>query len=151
MVMYNEAMSDLARTAGKSTVGRKDRPLVLVFRSSYNEINRRSFDGLYSTVRRRGWDVQTIEYGRATEILRLSSKVGSDAPDVQQLLKFWKPDGCIVERNFGLVELAPRDFGRVPTVFLEGHPSLMPAGAACVYCNGGAVPCASRWNYGRAD
>ena len=67
-------------------LGRRNRPLVLVFRSSYNEINRRSFDGLYSTVRRRGWDVQTIEYGRATEIMRLSLKFGSDVTDVQQLL-----------------------------------------------------------------
>jgi len=125
--------------------GRTNGPLVLLFRSAYNEINRRSFDGLYSTARGKGWNVQTVEYDSAAGMMSLSAGKAGCAIDVPELLKFWKPDGCIVELGVGQTRLKPDEFDRVPAVFLEWHPSMAPHGAACVYCDSEAIAaCAAR-------
>ncbi|MDY5597816.1 MAG: substrate-binding domain-containing protein [Kiritimatiellia bacterium] len=120
-------------------------PLVLVFRSSYCEINQRSFAGLYSAVRKHGWTVHTVDYGRATGSVWPLPTVDAFRIDVPKLLDFWKPDGCVVESCIGPWSLDPKDFKSVPTVFFEYHPDQLPDGSVCVYNDGKEIAaCAAR-------
>ena len=60
--------------------------------------------GIYRYAERAGWHVQVIEHGLT-------------ALPVRQALKFWNPDGCIVERS--IMELPGfrlSDFGYIPVV-----------------------------------
>ena len=117
---------------------------ILVFRSSYCEINQRSYEQIYAVAHEEGWHVQLIEYGRATG----SAPVWSSDDlrvNVPEAIKFWKPDGCLVESSMGPWGLTPQDFKGVPTVFFEWHPSCLPKWAHCVFNDGRAIAaCAAR-------
>lgn len=111
-------------------------PLVLVFRSSYCEINKRAYEGLFGFTRGAGWNVQTIEYGRATGTTGTLPMVDVFQMDVPRLLKFWKPDGCIVESCIAPWKVDFDAFRRIPTVFFEWSPGELPHWASCVSGNG---------------
>ena len=120
-------------------------PVVLAFRSDYNEFNRRFYAGIFAKSRAFGWNIQTIEYGRACCSTKLRPVVEREVPSLEQLFDFWKPDGCIVECNVGNSNFLPKDFKDVPTVFFDWHPSVLPPGSACVYSGSREVAvCAAR-------
>ena len=65
--------------------------------------------GIYRYAKEQGWRVQVAEYGRATE-------------SIPEMLKFWNPDGCIVEG--GCLEVKGFDrkaFGKIPTVYCDAQ------------------------------
>ena len=67
--------------------------------------------GIYRYAERAGWHVQVIEHGLT-------------ALPVRQALKFWNPDGCIVERSvMELPGFRPADFGDIPVVYCDADPA----------------------------
>ena len=67
--------------------------------------------GIYRYAERAGWHVQVIEHGLT-------------ALPVRQALKFWNPDGCIVERSvMELPGFRPTDFGDIPVVYCDADPA----------------------------
>ena len=92
---------------------------ILVFRTTKLECWSRKFAGIQAFARKRDWRLQTINgTGGAIQI----------AP----LLDFWHPAGCIVESDGASTNLHPRDFGNLPTVFLDHSPELVRQGASVV-------------------
>ena len=68
--------------------------------------------GIYRYAERVGWHVQVIEHGLT-------------ALPVRQALKFWNPDGCIVERSvMELPGFRHSDFGDIPVVYCDANPSI---------------------------
>ena len=119
--------------------------VVLVFRSSYCEINRRSFEGVFAYARQAGWNIHTIEYARAASTGFVNSPSQSGIPDVRQLLAFWRPAGCIVENSVPPWSLDTSAFRNVPTVFFEGDPRTLPRNAICVLSDDESIAaCAAR-------
>ncbi|MBR0056308.1 MAG: substrate-binding domain-containing protein [Kiritimatiellae bacterium] len=95
---------------------------VLFFHTSLREAWRKELAGAYRHARARGWRVQVVE-----------PPEGGGAPPVRELLKFWKPAGCIAEcSGKGGEKLRPALFGRIPTVFLGSDPAALPPDASCV-------------------
>ena len=67
--------------------------------------------GIYRYAEHAGWHVQVIEHGLT-------------ALPVRQALKFWNPDGCIVERSvMELPGFRHSDFGDIPVVYCDANPS----------------------------
>ena len=92
---------------------------ILVFRTTKLECWSRKFAGIQAFARTRDWRLQTIDgTGGAIQI----------AP----LLDFWHPAGCIVESDGASTNIHPRDFGNLPTVFLDHSPELVRQGASVV-------------------
>ena len=118
---------------------------ILFFRSSYCEINQRSFAGLHAIAHDEGWNVQTIEYGRAIGSVWPVPTVDELSIDVRKVLDFWRPAGCIVESCMGPWDLHPEEFKSVPTVFFNWYPSQLPKWCACVFSDGRKIAaCAAR-------
>ena len=92
---------------------------ILVFRTTKLECWSRKFAGIQAFARKRDWRLQTIDgTGGAIQIT--------------PLLDFWHPAGCIVESDGASTNLHPRDFGNLPTVFLDHSPELVRQGASVV-------------------
>jgi len=92
---------------------------ILVIRTTKLECWSRKFAGIQDFARRRDWRLQVID--------------GSDGPlRIGDLLAFWKPEGCIVESDGAAANFTPRDFGRLPTVFLDHSPALVRQGSSVV-------------------
>ena len=107
-------------------------PLVLVFQSLYYDVNHRETEGIFSYAREAGWRVQTVEYDYAVEG-RLHLTANEKGSNISGLLDFWKPDGCIVDCGGRSKKFDCEDFGRIPLVFLDGHPLLFGKKVSCVY------------------
>ena len=105
------------------------KPLVLLFQSSFGKTNRDSFDGVFRYARESGWTVQTVCLSDASAS-RFTSE--PSASDVRELLRFWRPDGCIVECAGRAPRIGRPLFGRTPVVFLDCAPSEAGRGAICV-------------------
>lgn len=68
--------------------------------------------GIYRYAGKAGWRVQMVEHGLT-------------AMSVAGTLRFWKPDGCIVERSVAeLPGFRAREFGDVPVVFCDPNRAL---------------------------
>jgi len=78
---------------------------VLVLLSETRQACGGIISGIYRWANAHNWNVHVVE--RAGE-----------SGDVAKLLRFWSPDGCIVEAG-GSIAYAPEDFGRIPTVFID--------------------------------
>lgn len=81
---------------------------------------RKERDGAYRYAKTRGWRVNVIEPMQR-------------APNVRDLLTFWKPQGCIVEcsgRDSGYFD--PVQFGKTPVVWLGRDPRTLPQSASYV-------------------
>ena len=94
-------------------------PMVLYFLSNGKVSTRQKLEGVYASGRRFGWDVQVIEPG-ATE------------RKAMELVRFWEPDGVIVECGSEQNHFAPRIFGKTPVVFLDRNPKTLDGVAFCV-------------------
>jgi LacI family transcriptional regulator len=99
---------------------RENSSRILFFRRSLCELSRREFCGISRYAEEAGWTLQTIEYDGALDTLRLKQDV-----DVNELLDFWRPSGCIVACGGEKPKLDIEDFAGVPTVFLDVFPSLL--------------------------
>lgn len=85
-----------------------------------------------------GWRLQTVEYSRDEKSrYRLTRTPTGDT--VADLLRFWKPAGCIVQCVHPPTALQPADFADVPAVFLDRTPDTLPGGGICVCSDGEAV------------
>ena len=127
--------------AGNSQPGRV-KPLVLLFQSSFGKTNRDSFDGVFRYAREVGWTVQTVCFADASAS-RFTSE--PSVSDIRGLLRFWRPDGCIVECAGRAPRMKPSLFGKTPVVFLDCSPSDAGRGAICVSSESGSVAaCAAK-------
>ena len=69
--------------------------------------------GIYRYAAKAGWCVQMVEHGLT-------------ALPVRESLRFWAPDGCIVERSVtDLPGFGETDFGDVPVVYCDADPNRM--------------------------
>ncbi len=69
--------------------------------------------GIYRYAERAGWHVQVIEHGLT-------------ALPVRKAIKFWNPDGCIVERSvMELPGFRQSDFGDLPVVYCDADPAVV--------------------------
>ena len=110
---------------------RVKRQVVLVFQGAFCQTNRIELDGIFRFAAKAGWTIQTIEYDTAAAS-RLHEKMSRRDYDVKPLIAFWNPAGCIVECAGQPSKFTVHDFGRIPTVFLDLHPSMIGNGAVCV-------------------
>ena len=94
-------------------------PMILYFQSTGKVSTRQKLEGVYASGRVFGWDVQVIEPG-ATE------------RKAMDLVRFWEPDGVIVECGSEQNHFAPRIFGKTPVVFLDRNPKTLDGAAFCV-------------------
>lgn len=94
-------------------------PMVLYFLSTGKVSTRQKLEGVYASGREFGWDVQVIEPG-ATE------------RKAMELVRFWDPDGVIVECGSEQNHFDPRIFGKTPVVFLDRNPKTLDGPAFCV-------------------
>ena len=115
-----------------------DRNIVLVFQGALCPSNRMELDGIFRFARERDWRIQTVEYAAAAEN-RFNLVRGESSCQVKPLLSFWKPIGCIVECAGQAPDFDIADFGRTPTVFLDRHPSTLPARATCVFSDADSI------------
>ena len=92
---------------------------ILVFRTTKLECWSRKFAGIQAFARNRDWRLQTIICTGGTIL-------------VAPLLVFWHPAGCIVESDGASTNIRPRDFGKLPAVFLDHSPELVHQGASVV-------------------
>lgn len=106
-------------------------PVILVFKGSFSQMSRLEMEGIYSCARLHGWSVQTVEYD-ATGVWRGRQGKRARVPDVDALLEFWRPAGCIVECAGRVSDVSRGRFRRIPTVYLDRHPSTIHQGAVCV-------------------
>jgi LacI family transcriptional regulator len=104
---------------------------VLFFESAFCQTNQAQQDGARRYARAAGWQLRTIEYGRAARDRAGKSGVkGRD--DIRKLVAFWKADGCIVECGNEPTTFMAADFSPLPTVFLDRHPDTIEPGTVCV-------------------
>lgn len=69
--------------------------LILVLVSSGSDFSLQMFDGVRVYAQRVGWQVQSAEYQAVGgDFVRM---VRAPTTDLEGLVKFWRPDGCIVD------------------------------------------------------
>ena len=95
---------------------------ILYFQSSLNASNKSCLDGVNRYAKTAGWRVHVTPYADAAYI-RGDHTDDTRRPDVKGLLKFWKPNGVIVDCGAARDLLNPRDFKAVPVVFLDRAPT----------------------------
>ena len=92
---------------------------VLYFQASGKVSARQKLEGVYVYGREHGWDVQVIEPGVAEH-------------KTEDLVRFWEPDGIIVECGSGQNHFDPAIFGKTSTAFLDRNPKTLKKSAPCV-------------------
>ena len=109
--------------------------LVLLFPGGYAT---RKLDGIREYANAVGWHLQTIEYSndRKSRYRLTRAPMGESIAD---LLRFWRPSGCIVLSVPPPAALQPEDFPGIPVVFLDRMPDTLPDGAVCVSCDAASI------------
>lgn len=95
---------------------------ILVFATSTGKAQSEMLSGVRAFAQGTDWNVQSFAFE------------GTDFP-VRELLRFWKPAGCIVEGNGNGVTaktIPPRAFGQTPVVYLGCDAAILPARATRV-------------------
>ena len=115
---------------------------ILYFQSSYCESNNAEAEGAFAWAKSAKWNVQAIPYANAAKNLQIANDRIRKKPPIGKLVAFWNADGAIVDCGAAVGLLRPRDFGKLPVVFLDCPPM---AGAVRVRSDGRAVgECAAR-------
>ena len=104
---------------------------ILLLQSSFCQSNNREYDAVFTRARELGLKVQTVQYGKAS-FNRYKEILSFDSSWLKETLDLWMPDGCIVESGSLEYRFQLSEFGRMPVVFLDRHPSSVEKGAACV-------------------
>ena len=105
---------------------------VLSFRASETVNNRRHFEGVFRYAREHGWHMHAFEYHRSElDPLCWRDPESGAQTGLEELLDFWKPDGCVVDCGSIERPLPRAAFGRIPVVYLDlysGSAHSMAAG-----------------------
>jgi len=104
---------------------------VLLLQSSFCQSNVREYEAIVRRARELGFRVQAVQYGKAA-FNHYKEACTFDGGWVRDTLRFWRPDGCIVESGSFDCVLDPADFGRLPTVFLDRNPSTVGKDVVCI-------------------
>lgn len=72
--------------------------------------SQQKYDGAYRIAKPLGWRIQTVD------------AVDGAFADVRRILKFWNPDGAIVDCGGLIAPPSARDFGTCPVVFIGRQP-----------------------------
>ena len=104
---------------------------ILFLMSGYSQAEKKGRDEILRFARSRKWRVQCVPYAQA-EASRYSLVNSFALRDINGLLAFWKPDGCIAECGAAPVSLQPSDFAGTPVVFLDRDPSTLSSPALCI-------------------
>ncbi|MBR4257532.1 MAG: hypothetical protein IKQ17_00720, partial [Kiritimatiellae bacterium] len=104
---------------------------ILFLMSGYSQAEKRGRDEILRFARTRKWRVQCIPYAQA-EASRYSLVNSFAVRDIDGLIAFWKPDGCIAECGAAPTSLQPSDFRGTPVVFLDRDPATLSSPALCV-------------------
>ena len=104
---------------------------ILFLMSGYSQAEKKGRDEILRFARSRKWRVQCVPYAQA-EASRYSLVNSFALRDINGLLAFWKPDGCIAECGAAPTSLQPSDFAGTPVVFLDRDPSTLSSPALCI-------------------
>ncbi|MBR1871232.1 MAG: substrate-binding domain-containing protein [Kiritimatiellae bacterium] len=75
--------------------------------------------GIHAGAKALGWSVQEVELERTERT-------------VAECIRFWKPDGCIVDCDTQIYKLKPAEFAQIPFVYLDCDERLTPKGVYSV-------------------
>lgn len=92
---------------------------VLYFQASGKVSARQKLEGVYDFARTHDWDVQVVESG-------------STASKAAELVRFWEPNGVIVECGSEQNHFDPAIFRQTPVVFLDRNPKTLQTAVSCV-------------------
>ena len=80
---------------------------VFYFKNKDNQPARRKLEGVLEFARKADWNIQIIQ---------------PNAQNINELLDFWKPIGCIVNSASGWNNFDGSTFGKIPVVFIDRPP-----------------------------
>jgi len=89
------------------------------------------YDYVFSYARARDWQVQLIDYMNAA-VSRYWGENAAPQPNIEEILNFWRPDGCIVECGGIPHEPWEHLFKGIPTVYLDRPQPEDDPDAVCV-------------------
>ena len=92
---------------------------ILYFQATGKDSARQKLEGVYAYGRERDWDVQVIEPGASER-------------KATELVRFWEPDGVIVECGSEQNHFTSRLFAKTPVVFLDRNPKALATPAFCI-------------------
>lgn len=99
---------------------------VLVFRSSHAVAFRKKLSGIAEVARRRLWNVQVVEPVETADAIR-------------DLIRLWKPVGCIVGCGADVNRFPPAAVGRLPLVYVDRPSRQLRKADSCVYHDSAAT------------
>ena len=91
---------------------------VFYFKNTDNQPARRKLEGALQFARKVGWNFQVIQ---------------PNAENVDELLDFWKPVGCIVNSASDWNNFDGSTFGKIPVVFIDRPPGKLRSSDSYVY------------------
>ena len=91
---------------------------VFYFKNIDNQPARRKLSGFLEFAQKMNWNVQTIS---------------PNTQNIDELLDFWKPVGCVVNSASGWNNFDGSAFGPVPVVFIDRPPRKLRAADSYVY------------------
>jgi len=97
---------------------------VFYFKNMDNSPARRKLDGVLEFARKAQWNVQIIS---------------PNATEIDELLAFWKPVGCIVNSASGWNNFDGSAFGGIPTVFIDRPPRKLRPSDSYIYHDSAAT------------
>lgn len=110
LLVYTQAV--VGSNPAPPTISEKTVKTILYFQYPWR-LWRARLAGIYRYAAKAGWRVQMVEHG-----LTAASVAGA--------MRFWEPDGCIVERTvMELPWFRAREFGNVPVVFCDPNRTLL--------------------------
>ena len=83
---------------------------VLYFKASARAPSQLKHDGVYRVAKPLGWRIQTVD------------AVDGEFADVRRILKFWNPDGVLVDCGGLAAPPSAKEFGTCPVVFIGRRP-----------------------------
>lgn len=91
---------------------------VLYFKSTDNQPARLKLNGVLDFAHKAQWNIQVIS---------------PNTKEIDELLKFWRPIGCIVNSASGWNCFDRSVFGRIPTVFIDRPPKNLQSTDSYIY------------------
>jgi LacI family transcriptional regulator len=110
---------------------------ILLFKASAQSSDRLSRDGVFQHAREAGWNVQVV--GETVTHEKPHPDDGAPPIDAAWLVKFWRPDGVIVQCGGIAPAFDPASFGTVPVVFLDCYPGQAGRDAVCVHSDAASI------------
>ena len=106
---------------------------ILFLQTANSPSNQAELAGAIRAAKAFGWQIRVIEFSGSTPSRgKQDSGMSGLLKDVNRLRSFWSPLGIIVDCG-GLSSRPRKNLFRLPTVFLDKHPSNLWKGAVSVY------------------